>query len=167
MNFSFTEKKKTRHPTFGELGAPCLYMFKKMFGTLWNRGGCHVSVIWHLEHCYILVPYISLHKILILNLRSSRTCCHSHPVSCPHRGSDPYCPIKFFPVLALISCNFLHAHFSAWFDRLHIPSRPNPCSNTPDSNNQLGIMCYSCLNPVFCSTETPKNLKQAVPRTKI
>lgn len=63
-----------------------------------------------------------------LILGPSCTRCHSHPVRCPHRGSVLITLtvqsnfILLWKLLVLISCSFVHYHFSAWFDCLHITS---------------------------------------------
>lgn len=63
-----------------------------------------------------------------LILGPSCTRCHSHPVCCPHRGSVLITLtvqsnfILLWKLLVLISCSFVHYHFSAWFDCLHITS---------------------------------------------
>lgn len=63
-----------------------------------------------------------------LILGPSCTRCHSHPVRCPHWGSVLITLtvqsnfILLWKLLVLISCSFVHYHFSAWFDCLHITS---------------------------------------------
>lgn len=63
-----------------------------------------------------------------LILGPSCTRCHSHPVCCPHRGSVLMTLtvqsnfILLWKLLVLISCSFVHYHFSAWFDCLHVTS---------------------------------------------
>lgn len=44
--------------------------------TSWVRGGYPISVIWGLEHYYILAPYISLHHMLSKLPTPTHMCTH-------------------------------------------------------------------------------------------
>lgn len=101
VHFCFSEKKKITL-FFWEFGAPCLYINQH---DPWSPN-CTSDLI----------------------LGPSCTRCHSHPVRCPHRGSVLMTLtvqsnfILLWKLLVLISCSFVHYHFSAWFDCLHITS---------------------------------------------